>query len=64
MTTVLARHIRLSQQALSLALALLVTAGSLGAVRGLAAADQANLSANRAAQAPQAIAAMLVVRRS
>ncbi len=67
MTTARALHTSLSQQALSLALALLVTAGSLGAVLGLAADDQAALvahQANQASQTSQAIAAMLVAPKS
>ena len=67
MTTVRALHTSLSQQALSLALALLLTAGSLGAVLGLAADDQAALvahQANQANQTSQAMAAMLVAPKS
>lgn len=67
MTTVNALHTPLSQQALSLVLALLVTAGSLGTVLGLAADDQAALfahQANQADQTSQAIASMLVAPKS
>lgn len=64
MTTDRALHTSLSQQALSLALALLVTAGALSAVLGLAADDQGALVAHQSNQTPQAIAAMLVAPKS
>jgi len=64
MTTVRALHTPLSQQALSLALALLVTAGALSAVLGLAAEDQVALLAHQTNPSPQVIAAMLVAPKS
>ena len=52
-------HATLSQQALSLGLAAMVTAGVLASLLGLADADQAALLAQQMQHAPQAIATVL-----
>lgn len=61
MTTPRQLHTTLTQQALSLGLAALVTTGVLAGVLGLAAADQGALMARQATSAPQAIAAVLLL---
>ena len=50
----------LAQQALSLGLAAVVTAGVLAGLLGLAGADQAALMAQQQLHAPQAIATVLL----
>ena len=52
-------HTTLSQQALSLGLAAMVTAGVLTSLLGLAGGDQAALQAQQMQRAPQAIATVL-----
>ena len=55
-------HAPLSQQALSLAMAMLMTAGLLGSVLGIAANDQAALMANQASPASQSNQASLIAQ--
>ena len=60
MTTTRQLQASRSQQALSLGLAALVTAGVLSGLLGLAAADQSAQLAQRLQATPQAIAQVLV----